>query len=711
MVKKISFSQLGKYGRLGNQLFQIHSIMGLAERLGAQAVFPEWEYERFFSTPLPHGEMVAEFQVKEREFKHHEWEIPQDADLLGYMQSEQYFGSFRLRFADALLEKMQTKYASLFEKQTICIQVRRGDYVGNPNYYQLPITFYFDALLAHFPNWREFNLLVISDDIEYCKVHFGSLPDVTYAEGNLDIEDMALGSLCNHFIISNSSFGWFTAWFGEKEYSKVIHSGYMFAGALQRKHSSESYRPARWINHHKPDYKLDLRDTTFTIPVFYDHPTRKENFDLCLYLLLSELNTHIIVGEQGGRTFEGAGQWVEYMNFDLPHFHRTKMLNDMAKEARTRFVVNWDCDVMIPPIQLYMAVEELRKGADMVFPYGGPFARMPRNPYYEMLNGARDIGVVRGEAFKGREADHFSVGGAVMFDKDSFVDGGMENEKMISFGPEDVERYERFSRLGYDIRRVNGCLFHLNHFVGDNSSPRNPLFAANQAELEYIRSLSDAELRGYVERWEWRGNIYSTVYYEDISAGAIRSARLVMQELREAGICPSSVVDIGCGVGEWNNGHEDYIGVDYRVKMDDLIIPRSRFIEANLNREFPKFERRFDLALCLEVAEHLKPTRAAPLVEYLCSLSDTVLFSAAIPHQGGNGHINEQWQGYWMDLFKARGYTGVMLPAIRGNSEIELWYRQNAILFVKGGTGGIGEPARDFVLPEYYLEIVKGMQG
>lgn len=722
MVGNISFSQLGKNGRLGNQLFQIHSVMGLGERLGARVSFPDWEYESYFSMPIPHGPIVESLRIEEKEFRYHEWEIPADADLLGYFQSEKYFGEFRLEFSAETMDRMRAKYPTLFDKPTICIQVRRGDYVGNPNYYQLPPTFYLDALLNYFPNWMDYSLLVISDDIEYCKVHFGCMPNVTFAEGNAAIEDMALGSLCDHFIISNSSFGWWTAWFGEHRKGRmdqpfVIHSGHMFAGALARRHSDEDYRPSRWIAYRKMDYKLDLRDVTFTIPVYLDHPTRKENLDLSLYLLLSDLDTHIIIGEQGGGHFEYTGQWVKYIRFDLRHFHRTYMLNEMAKAATTRFVVNWDCDVMIPPIQLYLAVMELRNGADMVYPYAGPFARMPRNPYYEMLNGARDIGVVRGEAFKGREPEHFSVGGAVMFDRDSFVDGGMENESMISFGPEDVERWERFSRLGYDIRRVRGCLFHLNHFVGDNSSPRNPLFDANQAELEKIRGMSDDELRLYVNGWAWRETVYSTMYYQSISGGSIRSAQIVMKILFDMGIRPSSVVDIGCGVGEWNNGLDDYVGVDYRVKESDLLIPPARYIDANLNREFPKFERRFDLALCLEVGEHLKPARADGLVEYLCSLSDFVLFSAAIPYQGGTGHINERWQMYWAQLFLNHRYTGIQMPEIRENRNIELWYRQNCVLYVKDSIFGKNQnlhrfgTVEDFVLPQYYMEIVKGFKN
>ena len=91
----ISFSQLGKYGRLGNQLFQVASTMGLAEKHGAQVTFPAWEYEQYFETPIPHGPMQTR-QIEERFFHHHDWEIPGDCDILGYLQSEKYFGSQRL---------------------------------------------------------------------------------------------------------------------------------------------------------------------------------------------------------------------------------------------------------------------------------------------------------------------------------------------------------------------------------------------------------------------------------------------------------------------------------------------------------------------------------------------------------------------------------------------------------------------------------------
>jgi len=696
-----SFSQLGKYGRLGNQCFQVASVLGLAEKYGAQAAFPAWEYESYFETEIPHGPLQTN-QVAERFFHHHDWGLTESCDLLGYLQSEKYFGSTRLKLKESFVAEQKAKYKELFDRETICIQVRRGDYVGNPHYYQLPPTYYLSALITHFPNWRDYNLLFVSDDIEYCRTHFECLPNATFSTGNTDIEDMALASACDHFIISNSSFGWWCARLGEKPHSKIVHSGHMFTGKLTRK-DARDYRPDRWISFKREHYKLPLSDVTFTIPVYFDHPTRKENLDLMVCLLQKDVDANFIVGEQGGRTFEYMQQWAQYMNFESPDFHRTKMLNDMAVSAETPYIANWDCDVIVPPAQLLMAVEVLRAGADMVYPYGGPFARMPRGIWFPLLQQALDIGIVRGEPFKGREAEHHSVGGAVLWNKESFIEGGMENQHFVSFGPEDCERHDRAKVLGFQIERIGGTLFHMNHYVGPNSSPRNPHFQDNEKELEKIRSMNKMDLKVYVDTWPWR-HAYTSRYYHAISEGSIRSAKVVMSAL---GFKPKSVVDIGCGVGEWNNDHHDYVGVDHRVRKEDLLIPPQCFIECDLNREFPQLDRTFDLCLCLEVAEHLKPTRAVDLVKFLCSLADHVLFSAAIPHQGGTGHINEQFQSWWAQLFAKEGFGAAWhQPDVRHCEQVEPWYRQNMVLYARGAKGKV----EDFVLPAYYMQIVEGLK-
>jgi len=698
----LSFSQLGKYGRLGNQAFQICGVMGLAEKHGAQAAFPAWEYEPYFDTPLPHGEMQTHV-VEERFFHHHEWDLPGSCELLGYLQSEKYFGTARLKLKKSFVDECKAAF-DIFQRETICIQVRRGDYVDNPGYYQLSPTFYLDALVTHFPNWQDYNLLITSDDIEYCRTMFEGLPNAFFSSSNTDIQDLALASACDHFIISNSSFGWWCAWLGEKPHSKIIHSGHMYAGKLARK-DTKDYRPARWTEYKKESYKIPLRDLTFTIPLRYDHEHRKENLGLVLYMLQSSLDANYIFCEQGGNKFEYTAQWGKYMTLDSDVFHRTKMLNDMAEASETPFIANWDADVIISPAQILAAVEALRAGADMVFPYDGRFARMNRTEWWPRVHGARDIGIVQDTPFKGRTPDHNSVGGAVMWNKDSFVDGGMENENFISFGPEDCERHDRFKALGYDIRRVRGSLFHMNHFVGPDSTPSNPYFQHNTEQIEKIRTLcvDRRQLRAYIDTWPWRHK-YTARYYHQISEGSIRSAKIVMAALP---FKSKSVVDIGCGGGEWNNGHPDYTGVDYRVKREDLLIPVERFIECDLNREFPQLDRTFDLCLCLEVAEHLKPSRAEGLVQMLCNLSDRVLFSAAIPHQGGTGHVNEAWQSWWAELFKQNGFGATnRQPDIRDCEDVELWYRQNIVLYERGARGKV----EDFVLPAYYLQIVEALR-
>jgi hypothetical protein len=707
----ISFKELGRHGRLGNQLFQVASTLGLAEKYNGKAVFPAWRYQKYFDNILEHAVEFPYVQVDETYFHHYDWQLGTgDVNILGYLQSEKYFGTEKLKLNKLFVDECKKAF-DIFHNETICIQVRRGDYVGNPNYYQLTPEFYIDALVTYFPNWRDMNILIISDDIEWCKIHFQCLPNVTFSDNVSDIQDMALGSCCDHFIISNSTFGWWTAWFGEKPHSKIIHSGHLFTGGMARTHNTKDYRPSRWIEHKKPAYKIDLKDLTFTIPVFMDHFNRRENLELVLCMLQQSFDSNYIIGEQGGSHFESMGKWAKYIKFDWKHFHRTRMLNDMAGMATTPFIANWDADVLVPPAQLWLAVEELRHGADMVFPYDGRFGRMPRPQWFGQVQEALDIGVVKNAKLKGMEPDHNSVGGAVLWNKDSFIDGGMENENFISFGPEDCERHDRFKALGYSIARIGGALFHLNHYVGPNSSPDNPFFKHNNDEIDKIRAMTRQQLKEYVDTWTWR-HPYTSKYYGKISESAIRSAKHVFNALGKIGIKPKTVIDVGCGVGEWRSmDFTIYIGVDYRVQQEDLLFPSQNFIECDMNKNFPDIgygHTNFDLCLCLEVAEHLKPNRAEALVDFLCSLSDRVLFSAAIPFQGGVGHVNEQWQMYWAELFKRRRFgASKKQPNIRGNAEIDLWYRQNIILYERDAIGKV----ENYVLPEYYIQIVAGAKS
>jgi len=180
---------------------------------------------------------------------------------------------------------------------------------------------------------------------------------------------------------------------------------------------------------------------------------------------------------------------------------------------------------------------------------------------------------------------------------------------------------------------------------------------------------------------------YGTDFFQDQMEGSLRSARQcvpVIQSLVQA----RSVVDIGCGVGTWlsaflEQGVQDVLGLDGSYVDKTLLkVPRDRFQEIDLSQAFSQ-DRKFDLAVSLEVAEHLPLASAERFITSLTGLSDLVVFSAAIPGQGGTFHINEQWPGFWRDMFAAHGH--VLLDCFRerfwDNELIGGAYRQNMFLF------------------------------
>jgi SAM-dependent methyltransferase len=180
---------------------------------------------------------------------------------------------------------------------------------------------------------------------------------------------------------------------------------------------------------------------------------------------------------------------------------------------------------------------------------------------------------------------------------------------------------------------------------------------------------------------------YEASFFSGHLNGSARSAAVVVPLLLKH-FPARSVIDVGCGVGTWlaefaRHGISDYLGVDGDyVPRDLLVMPSDHFQAADLSTFSPP-ARRFDLACSLEVAEHLPPACAASFVRLLTHLSPVVLFSAAIPGQGGTNHLNEQWQSYWAALFRVRGYVGIdcIRPAIFNDDRVELWYRQNTLIY------------------------------
>jgi SAM-dependent methyltransferase len=217
--------------------------------------------------------------------------------------------------------------------------------------------------------------------------------------------------------------------------------------------------------------------------------------------------------------------------------------------------------------------------------------------------------------------------------------------------------------------------------------------------------------------------IYGAEFFEKIREGSRRSAEIIVPLICEL-TTPASVIDVGCGTGSWlavfrERGVADVSGVDGDyVDVSALPIPPDRFITRDLTQPF-RLAREFDLAMSIEVAEHLPASCAAAFVDSLTRLAPVILFSAAVPHQGGQGHINEQWPDYWADLFHRHNYA--VIDAIRGeiwnNPDVEWWYAQNLLLFVREpylASSPMLEVARErtnmrqlsLVHPRKYLELV-----
>lgn len=169
----------------------------------------------------------------------------------------------------------------------------------------------------------------------------------------------------------------------------------------------------------------------------------------------------------------------------------------------------------------------------------------------------------------------------------------------------------------------------------------------------------------------------------------MKSAQVIVPLLQEA-LCPTSVLDLGCGRGAWLEvwkafGASDVLGVDGDyVDRTDLAIAESEFCARDLGGTID-LKRRFDLVESLEVAEHLPESRARGFVADLCRHGDTVLFGAAPPGQGGEQHINEQPYDYWRAFFEELGYEAFdfVRPQIASRRDVAPWYRYNTLLYVR----------------------------
>jgi cyclopropane fatty-acyl-phospholipid synthase-like methyltransferase len=182
---------------------------------------------------------------------------------------------------------------------------------------------------------------------------------------------------------------------------------------------------------------------------------------------------------------------------------------------------------------------------------------------------------------------------------------------------------------------------------------------------------------------------YSQKFYLQRKEQKEAAARLILDLVLPELPPVRSAVDFGCGIGIWlaelSTRGIDVLGLDGPwVDQDELSVPARYFRRTNL-AERVDLERRFDLAVSLEVAEHVTAAQADSFVDNLTRAADVILFSAAIPGQGGTHHFNEQWPSYWRSRFAARGFeiADLIRHAVWDDVRIPYWYRQNMFVYAR----------------------------
>ena len=268
--------------------------------------------------------------------------------------------------------------------------------------------------------------------------------------------------------------------------------------------------------------KIDLIDATFLIPVEYDSPDRKENLDLVVGYLQKYFTTNIIVCENinpklgyvpsddNSRDYpliehlESKFTGLKYMRSNSSYFHKTKMLNDMARVAETPIIISYDGDVFASPVQILESVDRIRNNeADCVLAYDGRCAKVPRLPWLQRMQQYLTVAIFGDRIFPGMNDRGPQVGGLAVMSKEKFFESGGENENFVSWGSEDFERKIRWEKFGYRFQRVDGILYHMEHMRGTNSWLDHPNYHKNKTEYEKVERMTGDELREYIKTWSW----------------------------------------------------------------------------------------------------------------------------------------------------------------------------------------------------------------
>ena len=260
----IGFNHLGIIGRLGNQMFQYAALRGIADKHGYDFTIPEsdfndeWNdhqlFEVFDLPNLKNRGRVADKFLQERQFNYDPElveQCPDDVSLYGYFQTERYFSHIAdsikedFTFKKDVVENCKEVMEELSEP--IALHVRRTDYVEKSQDHPPCSMKYYHEALKRFHEKRP--VVIFSDDVKWCKEQDIFKPDrFLVSETDNNIYDMCMMTMCDDYIIANSSFSWWGAWLSHNPNPTVIAPKKWFGDTgYTAKNNTEDICPDRWV--------------------------------------------------------------------------------------------------------------------------------------------------------------------------------------------------------------------------------------------------------------------------------------------------------------------------------------------------------------------------------------------------------------------------------------------------------------------------------
>lgn len=204
---------------------------------------------------------------------------------------------------------------------------------------------------------------------------------------------------------------------------------------------------------------------------------------------------------------------------------------------------------------------------------------------------------------------------------------------------------------------------------------------------------------------------YSREFYAANKIGSAKSASSILSLIIQL-FSPRSYLDLGCGIAPWileaqRQGIHDVLGIDGAWARELVVISAGHFMPHTLSEPLD-LGRRFDVVSSLEVAEHLDEVYADMHVQSLTRHGDIVLFSAAVPRQGGAHHVNEQWPPYWAKKFAAVDFAcfDIVRQRVWEDANVEPWYCQNTFIYISQARSDLMEIARAATSPAFPLRAI-----